>query len=384
MPTFLDFLPLVVETTDTIRARVDADANAGIDPSDPAFIDTTEGGLYFDLTQPVILEIARLWDFGAQEVPATMFPAFAFGQYLDYWGVTLNLPRKAAVAATGVVTFTGAVGTLIATGTQVAVPQTDPEVGAPVFATTASGVIPGGGTISLPVVAVASGSAGNVAAGTVTYLSSPNGGISAITNAASVSGGSEVETDEAYSVRILLEYSQPKGAGNQADYLRWALAYAGVGHATVQPVWAGPGTVRVILTDGNNNPVSGAVVSGLQAVLDPLPGQGAGLAPIGATVTVATPSVVTINVSATVTFAQGYSLDGAAGTIATRAAITSAIADYVNSLNPDDDVVLHHVEARFFAVRGVYDVSSLLLNGAAANVTIGGLQVADMGSVTLT
>lgn len=380
---FIDFLPLFVETPDTIRARVDADMNAGVDPTDPNFADTTEGGMYFDVTQPIILEIDRLWDALSTEVPAVMFPAFAWGEYLDDWGVTVNLPRKAAVAASGTVTFTGTAGGLVATGTQVSPLQTDPDVAPPIFQTSASAVIGGGGTVDVPVVAVNTGVAGNVAGGTITQLNSPNASITALTNAAGTSGGSEVETDDSYRNRILLEFSQSQGAGNQSDYLRWALAYPGVGNATVQPIWAGAGTVRVIVSDQFNNPVSGTVVSGLQAQLDPIAGQGAGLAPIGAIVTVATVTLVTINVSATVTFATGYSLDGTSGTIATRAAIVAAIADYINSLHPGETVYLRHVESRFFAVKGVLDVSSLLVNGAAANVTMTGLQVADMGTVTL-
>jgi uncharacterized phage protein gp47/JayE len=380
---FLDFLPLFTETTDTIRARIDADMNAGVDPSDPNFADTTEGGIYFDITQTIILEIERIWDALAAEVPAVMFPAYTWGDYLDEWGITVNVPRKAAVAATGTVTFTGTAGTLIATGTTVSPLQTDPDVAPPSFVTASSAVIGVGGTVDVPIVAATPGVIGNVAAGTITLLLSPNAGLTALTNAAAMSGGEEVETDDAYRERILLEFSQSPGAGNQADYLRWALAYPGVGNATVQPVWAGAGTVRVIVTDADNNPVSGAVVSGLQALLDPTPGQGAGLAPIGAIVTVATPTPVTINISATVVHASGYSLDGTAGTVATRAAITQAIADYVGSLAPGDTVYLRHVEARFFAVQGVLDVTSLLLNGAASNVTIGGLQVADLGTVTL-
>lgn len=372
-----------METTDTIRARIDADVNAGVDPIDPAFVDTTEGGLYFDLTQPIVLEIERLWDALSAEVPAVMFPAFAWGDYLDEWGVTTNVPRKAAVAAAGTVTFTGAIGTLIGTGTVVSPLQTDPDAAPPNFATTTSAVIGGGGTVDVPIAATTPGSKGNVAAGTITLLLSPNGGIAAVTNATATSGGQEVETDDSYRERILLEFSQAQGAGNQADYLRWALAYPGVGHATVQPIWSGAGTVRVIVTDVDNNPTAGAVVTGLQAQLDPTPGAGAGLAPIGAIVTVATPTLVAVNTSATVTFDAGYSLDGTAGTVATRTAITAAIADYVNSLNPGQTVYLRHVESRFFAVKGVLDVSSLLLNGAASNVTIGGLQVADMGTVTL-
>jgi uncharacterized phage protein gp47/JayE len=383
MADLLDFVPVRVETTDTIRARIDADVNAGVDPSSPAFIDTTEGGIYFDVTQPVVLELARVWDFAATEVPATQFPEFAWGTYLDEWGVTLKLPRKDAVVARGDVTFTGTVGSLIATGTQVATPQTDPDVAPPVFETTASGVIPIGGSITLAVAAIVPGTIGNVATGTITLLLSPVQGIAAVTNPAALSGGAEVETDEAYRTRLLLELSAPAGGGNQADYLKWALAYPGVGHASVQPLWAGPGTVRVVITDTDNNPSAGAVVTGLQAQLDPVAQQGAGLAPIGAAVTVATPTPVTVNISATIVFLAGYSLDGAAGTIATRQAIIDALAEYVGNLVPGDDVIYNHVESQFFRVRGIYNVASVLLNGAAADVAIAGLQIADLGVVTL-
>lgn len=382
----LDFLPLFQETTASIRARIDADANAGIDPTDPAFLDTTQGGIYYDITQPVVLELERLWDAVATEYPAAAFPGFAWGPYLDQWGVTLNLPRKDAVKATGVVTFTGSPGTLIGTGTQVGTVQTDPDVSPPSFVTTESGTIPGGGSIDLDVEAAVGGSLGNVAPGTITILISPvtpSGGVSAITNADSTSGGAEVETDDDYRTRILLQLSQPAGAGNVTDYERWALAYPGVGHVAVTPIWAGPGTVHVIITDANSQPVAGAVVTGLQNELDPIAGEGEGLAPIGATVTVDTPTLVTVNLSATVVHEPGYSLDGGSGTVATRADIEAAIEDYFKTLSAGDDVYIRHVEARFFAVTGVLDVTSLLLNGAGTNVTITALQQASFGTATL-
>jgi uncharacterized phage protein gp47/JayE len=386
----LDFLPLFRETVDTVRARVDADMNAGVDPTDPAFIDTTEGGIAYDLTQPVVIEIVRLYDALATEYPAAATPLFAFGTYLDYWGDVVDVPRKDATFATGVVRFTGTIGRLVATGTQVSTLQTDPNVDPPEFAVTGpGGVIPAGGFIDLPVQAVRSGTEGNVAAGTVVVLETPNADIAAVTNLAAITAGTEVETDDSYSDRILLEFSQPPGAGNQADYIRWALAYPGIGHATVQPLWNGAGTVRVIVTDDDNNPVSGVIVSGLQALLDPVPQQGAGQAPIGALVTVATPTPVTINVSATVTFEGGYSLDGTGGTVAVRQAIVDAITDYVNGLGPGQEVVFRHLEARFFQVQGVHDVSNLLINGVGqagaggGNQPITGLQVADIGTVTL-
>jgi uncharacterized phage protein gp47/JayE len=383
MADFTDFFPLFQESIETIRARLDADINAGLDPNDPAFLDTTEGGLWYDLSQTVALEQERQWDALGSEVPAALFPVFAWGEYLDEHGVTINLERKDAVAATGMLTFTGAVGTLIATGVQMGTLQTDPDADPITFRTSASATIPAGGSVDVPIEAVEAGSAGNVASATITVLLSPVAGVSAITNIDATTGGADVETDDAYRVRILLEYANPSGGGTVADYQRWALAYAPVGFATVDSLWNGAGTVRVVITDVNNSPVSAAVISGLQNLLDPVAGQGQGLAPIGATVTVATPALVPINVSATVAMNAGYTLDGAGGTVAVRGGIEEAIRAYIDKLKPGDDVVRERVASQFFQVEGVYDVTNVMLNGAASNVTLTSMQVARTGTVTL-
>jgi uncharacterized phage protein gp47/JayE len=384
LPEFSEFLPLLVETTDSIRERVYADATAGLAVTDPAYPDLVEGSVAADLFSTMILEAERLWDFVSSELPASMFPAFTFADYLDEWGVTLSLPRKDAVLASGVVRFTGTSGALIGSNVKVSTQQTDPDVDPVEFQTTESGTIPVGGFIDLAVEALVAGVAGNAGAGTIVLLNSPVANIASVTNAAAMTGGTEVENDDAYRERILLEFSSPQGAGNQADYARWALAYPGVGHVTVEAIWAGPGTVRVIVTDQFNAPVAGAVVTGLQAELDPSAGLGAGLAPVGATVTVVTPAQTTVNVSATVSFKTGFTLDGTAGTIALRTAIVAAIQDYLASLSPGDDVILNHVLARFFVVDGVLNVATVLLNGAAVDVVLDSLHVGKLGTVTLT
>ena len=378
-----------------------------------------------------------------------MFPLYAWGEYLDEHGVTVSLPRKDEVKATGEVTFTAVAGgnVLVATGTQVATVQTDPDADPIVFATTVSGTVPGGGSLVLAVEAVEAGATGNAGAGTVTTLASPVAGIASVTNVNAMSGGADVESDDLYRERLLLEWTAPRGAGTQADYERWALSFPPVGRAVVEPLWEGPGSVRVIVTDQAGNPVSGSVLTGLKNVLDPevsttaganatnsatlnvastqgfpptgrfrlggvltaytgitattltgcgnhaattggevvtSAGLGAGLAPIGATVTVATVTTVNVAVAADVTYAAGYSKDGAAGTIGIEAAIIEALKEYIDHLNPGDDVILEHVSAQFFTVVGVYDVTAVTLNGSAANVAISALQVAHTSTVTLT
>lgn len=595
--TLLAFLPVTAEDADSVRARFDADANAGLDPSDPSYLDTTEGGFYWDLTQAAVLEAVRLWDFLGTEVVAAAFPGTAWGDYLDMHGETVNLPRDDEVQATGTVLFTGAAGTLIASATQVSTQQPDPSaatqpvvfttdrtitlavVPGPVnlvagvsasggilpagtyyYAVTAIGpngetiasnevtvtlsgaasrvdlswtafagatqynvyrgtvvsgetllatmpaavkvpptgvvatpfgtggtlaagtrfyvvtafdaagetvkstevnaVVPAGGTgrvvltwnrvegalkyrvyegatgaenvywevggalltftevgggstggtppvanttvatdfsdtggdalgitlvptNSVSITAADPGSAGNVGAGTITQVLSPINGAPGVTNTQATSGGADVESDARYRLRIAAEYGKASGAGNISDYIKWALQVPQVGYATVQPLWAGAGTVRVIITDQNNHPNSTSIVAALQTTLDPVAGQGQGLAPIGAIVTVATPSLLVVATVATITHDSGYTLDGSTGTVPTRAAITTAVQTYLNTLPPGQPAVLYAVLRQIMSVPGVHDVSAFTLNGVATNVAVGALQVASAGTVTL-
>lgn len=445
-----DFPPIFRETVASIRARLDADVNAGVAPTSPDFVDTTEGGVYSDLAQAFALECSRLWDALASDTIAAIFPAYSWGTYLDQHGALIGVARKDASKATGEVTFSGTNGTLVPTGTVVAVLQSDPDADAVEFRTTASGTI-ASGTLTVAVEAAEAGATGNAAASTVTVLLSPVSGVSAVTNALPITGGADVETDEDYRTRVTAAYLAPQGAGTVADYERWALEYPGVGFATAEPLWGGAGTVRVIVTDAANDPVSQTVIDGLQAVLDPPAastllngtqsvagatitvdsttgfragpdkivvggsqvisytgltgttftgctggsgtvtdntpvtqgGQGAGRAPIGAIVTVATPAGLTITVAATITYETGYSATGTSGTVAIGDAIKAAITAYIDGLKPGGDVIRNHVIAAIFSVVGVLDVTALTLNGSATNAAVAATQVAATGTITL-
>lgn len=360
-----DFVPVTQETIDTIRARMDADVNAGLDPADPRWRDTTQGGFYWDITQTVGLEIERLWDMLGTEVPAAVFPEFSWGIFLDYHASTYSLTRKAAVSASGTVRFTGTVGTGIPTGTQVGTEPTDPDDEPLVYQTTESGVIPGGGFIDLDVQALETGSDSNVAVGVVSVLLSGIDGIASVSNTTVIASGEDIETDAALQGRIETEIASTDGAGTDDDYTRWALAYPGVGNVTVQALWAGGGTVRVVITDSDNEPVAADVVSGLQAQLDPVtaPGAGQGLAPIGAVVTVATPTFYYVNTEFNLVYDSGYSLDGGSGAFALRSSIVAAVEEYVDGLAPGAAVLLSRVEAAVLTVQGVHDISTVQLAG---------------------
>lgn len=124
------------------------------------------------------------------------------------------------------------------------------------------------GAYLAPVEAQVEGSAGNVSAGAVTVVESPIPGLDGAVNTAPIVGGTEEETDEGLAERVLQSF-QNLGSANVAQYTSWASAFAGVGRVKVIPEFAGAGTVLLVVTTADGDPVSQDTLDGLQALIDP-------------------------------------------------------------------------------------------------------------------
>jgi uncharacterized phage protein gp47/JayE len=443
----LDIMPLFNETEASVRARMNADLNAGLEVDEEPE-DTRPGSPYHILTQPFVSEKARQWDAISVEVPASGHLDFAWSDYLDYFGEMLDRPRNPAAAAVGEVRFSGDEGTLLPSNIVVTTEQTDPDIDPISFRTTGSATITGG-TATVPIEAVNTGSAGNVSANAIVVINAGPVGATAVVNDDPTGSGVDPETDEAYRKRLKLEY-RGRGGGNANDYRRWTLDIEGVGRVYVGYHAFGAGTVQIVIMDEDGGALPDTKVDEVQEDLDPpaastlindaggftLPagtvtvdsttdfkdegiihvpsttgrqsltytgktattltgvtggtgdvaddamvtqqGAGEGTAPIGHAVLVQTPTEVPIDVQATVTHKSGYSLDGTAGTVATRDAIDAAIRDYIGSLDVGEDVILNAVESRFFDVTGVLNVASVQIRKnavafAAADIAIDGV-----------
>jgi len=370
---FLDLLPLFpLDTEAVVRARWNAWANEGLTPEDvEEWVDTREGAFFFIASEPGVREAARIYDLMGTEYPAAVFPLFSWAEYLDDLAAAYKVERLAATPASGEVTFKGPEGTVIAPGVVVGVEAAVEDAPIKEYEVTEGGTIGVSKEITLPVTARESGSATNAAAGQLTLLLSTIEAEDEVSvlNTDPIVGGTDPETDEALRER-LLEVFQGKGPGNVHDYKVWARAYGGVGRVSVIPVWNGPGTVKVIVLTSDGQPVSAEVVEGLQAFLDPVAGKGSGQAPVGHTVTVETATSTDIKITAKVEFEEGYSLDGAASTIALEDDLLAALADYVTSVLPGEEIVLQKIVGRLIGFDGVHDVTEVKINGAAKNVAL--------------
>jgi len=343
----------------------------------PADLDASEGSFLHDALAPAAIELAQAAAW-AQEVLRRGFARTTFGAYLDLRAEEHGVTRLPATRARGTVTFTGTPNTVIPAGTRVSTAST-PTAAAQVFTTDAEATIGGGGTVDVTVTAEVAGSAGNVAAGRITFVTTPVAGVSSVTNAAPTTGGTDKETDAALLARYLQRVRNPSSSGNKADYINWAMEVSEVGGVSVVPLWNGPGTVKVAIIKTDKTPADAALVAAVQAYIDPDPGMGEGKAPIGAAVTVVAATAVQINVTATLTIAPGY--DAASVKVAVEANIDAYIKSLVFA--QDNDVLYSRVGNAIIDTVGVQDYSGLLVNGGTANVVIGDTEVAVKGVITL-
>ena len=181
-----------------------------------------------------------------------------------------------------------------------------------------------------------------------------------------------------------------------AAYRQEVLAIDGVGAVQVYPTWNGGGTVKLSILGADWAPASPTLVENVQNAIDPPPNQGLGygLAPIGAKVTVAAPTAVEVNVSATLTLESGFQVEQV------QQPVEEAVAAYLESIcrqwgdldssglpNYASIVYLSRVISTIVGVQGVVNATDVTLNGQAQDITLTETgttqQVPQMGTVTL-
>ncbi|MBW5825233.1 baseplate J/gp47 family protein [Yersinia kristensenii] len=185
-------------------------------------------------------------------------PYNATDEYLAAWAALKDVFRKPANPATcPTVEFTGTTGRIIAAGGLLNRAdgyqyRLDHEV-----TLGAGGIATGSITAVLPSVlddTSGGGVAGNADAGTSLTLDVAIDGVQSVATAlAKISGGADIESEDAFRSRMLLAYQNTPQGGNDTDYRGWALSVPGVTRCWVKRRLQGVGTVGIyIMCDGNN------------------------------------------------------------------------------------------------------------------------------------
>lgn len=289
-----------------------------------------------------------------------VLPDTADTDNLDRHASLWKVPRKAASPAVGYIQVTGSNGAIIPADSTLA--RSDGVE----YATDAEAVIVAGVAV-IAVTAVAGGQAGNAAAASLLSFDTPIAGVSAsaTVGASALTGGADIETDDALRARLLARIQQPPQGGADYDYVAWALGVPGVTRAWVYPNELGLGTVTVrFVRDDDASPIPDAgEVAAVQAHID-------ALRPVTAQPTVVAPVAVPLD----------FSIDLVPDTSANRAAVEAELRDLLRrEAEPGGTILISHIREAISLATGENDHT---LTVPAADVTHSTGEMATFGVIT--
>jgi uncharacterized phage protein gp47/JayE len=367
-----DFSGFVKDYADTLSSQLALTPNLGV------------GSVFRALAEGVAQQSVFL-EALAMELLARTRSATSGGTDLDTWMADYAFVRLPAVAATGQVVFSRTDADILAVVPIGALVQTDGDSQqySVVLDTThslyseneAGYVLPvGTASASLPVQALVAGAAGNAAIGAVNLLGEAIVGVDAITNPAAFVNGQDAENDSDFRARFVLYINSLSKAtkaaiGSAIMGVKQGLSYSILENQAVDGT-AQYGMVTVVLDDGTGYP-SSTLLSTVANAID-------AVRACGITYSVMAPTVITANISLSITTASGSQHSAVVGTVA------AAVADFVNGLGLSNDLQytrLHQVA--YDASPYVVNVSNLLLNGTTLDLTTNEKQTIKTGALTV-
>lgn len=378
----------VLKTLQDIIADMEAEAKVQFGND----VDLTSTSPLKKFIQVIAAEQARLWQV-LETVYYSGYLDFAVGQSLDNLVTLLGFVRRAAIKATGQVTFYGLDGTQIPANTEI---QTSGD--SPIVFVTDSPVTISGGSATVNITAKVAGSNGNVAANTITVLTNPIAGVTSVTNQSATTGGRDAESDEEFRNRVKQSLSSA-GAATLDAIRAGVLQVTGVTSVNVEENdtttdYTGTGglppkSFRVLVLGGANDDIAQAIFDNKPAGIQSYGSQsGTAYDDAGNSYTMyfERATEVAIYVNVTLTKDSTFPQDG-------NKQVETAIISYIGGVDADgnehiglgigEDVIYNEVVAAVMSVQGVVDAVVYIDTSSpptgTSNITISSTQKAKTG-----
>lgn len=315
-------------------------------------VDKREGSIIYDALAPCAYKIAETY-FLLDNYINLIFANTAVGEYLDRVVEDHGITRKPATKALRKIEATGS----ISIGTRWGINDTTYVVLEALEENTYSAECEQEGEV------------GNLYTGTLTNIDNVQGVTTMLTDI--IQSGTDVEDDESLRTRFFAKVQSPTSSGNVNDYRRWAMEVPGVGNSKVFPLWDGPGTVKVLIVNSDmeiDETLEQAVYEHIEESR-----------PIGADVTVDSPSGVVINVTADIV------LDGTKTIEETKLIFVDLLSQYLKSVVFEETYVSYaKVGSLILETEGILDYSGLLVNENTVNLTVEEEEMPITGTVIFT
>jgi len=315
-------------------------------------VDKREGSVIFDALAPCAYKLAETY-FKLNNFIDLVSADTAVGEYLDRVVADYGIKRKAATYAVRKVEATAPVDI----GTQWGLKDTTYVITEKMSDT------------EYKAKCEQLGSIGNQYSGLLDNIDNVPDVAAALTDI--IISGEDEETDDSLRARFYNQIRTPSTSGNADHYRKWAMEVAGCGDAKVLPLWNGNGTVKVLVVDENmavDEALPAAVAAHIETVR-----------PIGAAVTVESPQEKVISISA------GVVLDGSKTLNDVYTSFSKAFSEYLKDIVfKNYSISYARIGSLLLSTDGVADYVNLLVNGGAANITIGETEVPVAGTIALT
>ncbi|KJK22133.1 baseplate protein [Burkholderiaceae bacterium 16] len=319
------------------------------------------------------------------QVLAITRAATSSGADLDSWVADFGVTRLPATYATGQVTFARftatqqavvPVGATVQTGDGTQQYAVTADTTNPAYNATLGGYVLAAGTssVSVPVLAVVAGAAGNAVIGAVSTITGAISGVDTVSNASAFTNGADPETDAALRTRFIAYVASlskaTKGAvGYAITSLKQGVTYALVENQT----YAGAvqmGYFYVVVDDGTGAPGStflATVANAIDAVR-----------PLCSSFGVFGPVVVNAAVAMTCAVASGYD------PVATKALVVTALKNYINALGLGQTLTYSRLaQIAYDASPGVTNVTGVTLNGGVSDLVATSQQTIKWSTVSV-
>lgn len=236
-----------------------------------------------NLNKGVVRGLLELWSWGLYQlyqflsaILTQAFPETATGNWLDLHCQMIEIYRKAATKAQGVVYFmrTGSTGNVVISAGRIV--RTEPDGTGQVyrFVTTEDAVLQDGQTeVAVTMEAEEYGQGANVSTNQITEIVTVIPGVDSVENRTGwlTSEGADQEDDEALRERYRLKWAENNGVTKYA-YMSWALSVTGViGTKILDQQPRGQGTVDVVIKGTAGIPTQQLIDDVTAALVDKIP-----------------------------------------------------------------------------------------------------------------
>lgn len=319
-------------------------------------IDKREGSILSDLASANAMSLAKAY-LDMEDIMSIGFIQEGFDGFLDKRVGEFGIYRKPGQKSVGKIVVKGEEGASISVGTII-------SCGNLQYVLLNEVVLPDEDIGYLEALEV--GSKYNVLPNSIFAAQNISQDIHLMTNEEEFKLGIDIETDDELRARFLKVVNNPSTSGNKAHYEEWALQVNGVNKAIVYPLWNGNGTVKVMVIGNDSKPVDEEVIKDVTEHIE-------NMKPIGCELTVTTPALLNLNISANIEVYEGFTLDEVIDTFRNNLQI------YLKNIN--DEVVYIKVLGVLANTLGVIDFSDFKINNSTENIIISEDSVPSIGDI---